>query len=418
MRTAPRFGIFVAVALCGGADWPQYRGPGGSGASIDAGPLPVAWDDKQNVAWRTALPGFGASSPVTWNDRIFLTAYSGYGVNASEPGDIRRLQRHVVCLNLATGAVLWDRTVPAAQPEQPYEGFLTLHGYASNTPATDGRRVYAFLGRSGVRAYDFDGREQWSADVGQGLDGWGSAASPIVFEHLLIVNAAVESHSLIALDKNTGRERWRAAPIRRCWGTPVIAASSRGSELVVSMEGQVLGFDPRTGKELWRCDAIPDYVCPSPVTAEGVVYVIGGRQGMALAIRTGGSGDVSQSHVLWRTGEGSNVASPLLHDGHLYWVSDRGLAYCLEAASGKVVYKERMASDKVYASIVSADHKLFAVTREDGAYVLPAQPRFEILAHNKLADDNSVFNAGPAPAGARLLLRSNRFLYALGLPGE
>lgn len=415
-----RAGLFCAVLalVTLGADWARYRGPDGSGVADRAGPLPLTWSDTQNVAWRTALPGFGTSSPIVWGDRVFLTAYSGYGTNEADPGDINRLERHVLGVQLQTGAILWDRKIPAAQPEQPYEGFMALHGYASNTPVTDGQRVYVFLGRGGVRAYDLEGHELWTASVGEGLDGWGSASSPLLVGNLLIVNASVESEALVALDKATGREAWRASPIRRCWGSPILATSPRGPELVVSMEGQVLGFDPQTGKERWRCEGVDDYVCPSPVTDDGVVYVIGGRQGLAMAIRTGGQGDVSNSHVIWRTNEGSNVSSPLLLDGHLYWVSDAGIAYCLKASNGDVVYKERLARDRVYASIVAADRKLFAVTRQDGTYVLPAEPRFEVLAHNTFEEDKSVFNASPAPVGSKLLLRSDRFLYSLGLPGR
>ncbi|HEX6985436.1 MAG TPA: PQQ-binding-like beta-propeller repeat protein, partial [Planctomycetaceae bacterium] len=187
------------------ADWPRFRGPNGSAVSADTD-LPVTWSDAENVAWKAALPGPGASSPVVSNGRVFVTCYSGYGVDRSNPGDPKDLQRHLVCLDPRDGRVLWDRTVPAVQPEDRYEGMLTEHGYASATPAADGERVYVFFGKSGVLAFDFDGNRLWQTSVGTGsaMMGWGSGTSLLLYKDLVIVNANAESESIVALDKATG----------------------------------------------------------------------------------------------------------------------------------------------------------------------------------------------------------------------
>jgi hypothetical protein len=207
--------------------------------------------------------------------------------------------------------------------------------------------------------------------------------------------------------------------------TPLLVSSSTDQpELVVSSPGRgkagfVFGIDPNTGKELWRCLGIPDsgYVVPSAIAHEGIVYAIGGRQNTALAVRAGGRGDVSNAHLLWRIGNGSNVASPVYHDGHLYWVHEnRGIAYCLDASNGRIAYEERLTPRPgiVYASAVVADGKLYCVSQHNGTYVIAAEPTFELLAHNVFKDDNSRANAGPVVSDGCLLLRNDRYLYCIG----
>jgi outer membrane protein assembly factor BamB len=186
-------------------------------------------------------------------------------------------------------------------------------------------------------------------------------------------------------------------------------------ELVVAIKGKLLAFDPATGEQLWNCDAIDDYICPSVVAEEGVVYAIGGRRATAVAVKAGGRGNVTQSHRLWSVAAGSNVASPLVHEGHLYWVSDAGIAHCLKADTGEIVYRERLPrAGRVYASVTLADGKLFSVSRESGAFVLAAAPEYKLLAQNSLSPDNSIFNASPVVSNGQLLLRSDQALYCIG----
>jgi outer membrane protein assembly factor BamB len=397
--------------------WPQFRGPGGHGRS-DAKGLPLTWSDEKNIVWKTALPGPGASSPIVQGHRIFLTCFTGYATSPGEPGDMNNLKRHVVCLNLADGKILWNTPVPAALPEQ--DRIREDHGYASSTPVTDGERVYAFFGKSGVFAFDLDGKQLWRAEVGSKLNGWGSATSPVLYRNLVLVNASIESESLVALDRATGREVWRAGGVKDSWHAPVLVNAPDGrTEVVTAIIKKVLAFDPENGQALWHCDTgINWYMCPTPIAQDGLVYSIGGRNpNGGLAIRAGGRGDVTGSHVVWKLNKGSNVPSPILHEGHLYFAHENlGIVYCVNAKSGEVVYEERLnpSPGQIYASPVLADGRLYFTGRGGRTIVIAAQPKFEQLADNSLEGNRGAFNASPAIAGRQLLLRSNRFLYSLG----
>lgn len=391
--------------------WSGFRGPGGQGASGVA--LPVKWSATENLAWKAALPGPGGSSPVVFGEKIFLTCFSGYAVPGAAGGDLNALRRHVLCLNRADGKVLWKKDVAAAQPEQAK---VRDHGYASSTPLADAERLYVFLGRSGVFAFSHDGKELWQTSVGDGIHGWGSAASPVLYKDFLIINASVESGALIALDKKTGKEVWRATGMKESWNTPILVPVGGKDELVVAIFGKVLGIDPATGEKLWSCATdIGWYMVPSLVNEKDVVYCIGGRSGGGLAVRAGGRGDVTATHRVWTMKKGSNVSSPVLHDGHLYFLHENlGMVICAEAATGKIVFEERLpGAGQFYASVVLADGKLYGVDRRGGVFVVGARPQFEFLAHNSIGDRSS-FDASPAADGSRLLIRSDKFLYAVG----
>ncbi|MEO2013029.1 MAG: PQQ-binding-like beta-propeller repeat protein [Fuerstiella sp.] len=414
MRTMlSRFVVLLIAATTplqlSAAEWLQFRGPGGQGTTSEKN-LPLTWSGTENVAWKTKLPGFGASSPIALGDSLYVTCYSGYGLDRQEPGELDDLRLHIVCLS-DQGEITWDKQV---RPSQPESERVKDHGYAGQTPATDGEHLYVFFGKTGVFKFDLDGNQLWQAGVGKKTHGWGCGTSPVLYKNLVIVNASVESGSLVAINKINGKEVWRTGGMKASWNTPHLVETADGrQELVVSVKNRILAFDPETGQELWNCDGIQDYVCPSIVSQEGVVYVIGGRQSRAIAIRAGGRGDVTESHQLWRARAGANVCSPVIHDGHLYWVSDRNMvAYCVRLSDGEVVYAERF-PDQPYASALVGDGKLYIVTRNGGTYVLAARPEFEQLAHNEL-DDRSTFNASPIVANGKLFLRSDRFLYCIG----
>ncbi|MCA9215464.1 MAG: PQQ-binding-like beta-propeller repeat protein [Planctomycetales bacterium] len=392
-----------------GKDWPQFRGPGGLGVSDETG-LPLNWSDEENIAWRRELPGFGSSSPITLGDRIYVTCYSGYGTG-DESQKMEDLRLHLVCLNRADGAVEWNQVI---QPDLPESERVRDHGYAGPTPATDGKFLYVFFGKTGVFKFDLKGNKIWQSSVGSKTHGWGCGTSPVLFENLVIVNASVESGSLVALDQETGDHVWRVGGMKESWNTPHLVKLANGDqELVVSVMDKILGVDPKTGDELWHCEGIHDYVCPSVISHGGIAYVIGGRRSMAIAVRAGGRGDVTESHKLWEAKAGANVSSPIIHDGHMYWVSDRNnIAYCLRLSDGEVLYSERF-PDQPYASATFGDGKIYVVTRYSGTYVLSAKPEFEQLAHNRLGD-RSTFNASPAISNGQLLLRSDRYLYCIG----
>ncbi|KPK97841.1 MAG: hypothetical protein AMK75_07210, partial [Planctomycetes bacterium SM23_65] len=368
-----------------GADWSRFRGPRGMGVS-DAKGLPVSWSARENIVWKTEMPGPGASSPIVFGDRVYVTCYTGYVVRRGAEGSLEELKRHLIAVRLSDGRILWNKAVPAKLPE---ERRIREHGYAASTPVADADRVYVFFGKSGVLAFDHDGKQLWQADVGSRTHGWGSGASPVLYKDLVFINASVESQSLVALDRRTGERKWQADGIRQAWNTPVLVTAKSGrQELIVPVQGSVLAFDPDSGERLWSCRTdIRWYMVPSVVAEDGVIYCLGGRSGTAaLAVRAGGSGEVTGSHRLWTSQKGSNVTSPVVHDGHLYWMHEqRGIAYCAVAASGEIVYEERLeGAGRVYASPLLADGRLYYLTRNGRTFVLACKPRFEQLAVNDL----------------------------------
>jgi outer membrane protein assembly factor BamB len=385
--------------------------------SADKG-LPAKWSDKENLVWKTPLPGPGGSSPIISGDLVFITCYTGYGIPGESQESQKELQRHLLCIDRKKGTILWDKAVAAKLPETPYRSHIALHGYASSTPATDGKLVYVFFGKSGVFAYDFKGKQVWQADVGNRTDKWGCATSPLLYKDLVIVNASVESGSLIALYKKDGKEAWKCPGIGRSWNSPVLAQGKDGQqEVVVRIPRSILGIDPATGHKRWHCDGFGDgYVCPSVVAQGGIIYSLGGRfEGEAAAVKTGGKGDVTNTHMVWSKRLGGPIPSPIIYQGYLYNVSDRGTASCFHAKDGEKVYAERLkGSGTLYASITIADGKIYAVSRNNGTYVLPAKPKFEVLAHNTFESDKSVFNGSPTVSNGQLFLRSDKCLYCIG----
>lgn len=409
--------VLTLIVFCStGADWKRFRGPGASGQSAETG-LPVEWDTAgKNVLWKKELPGPGASSPIVVDGRVYVTCYSGYGLDQQSPGERDALRRHLVAFNLADGQQVVDASEEVTQPVYDFKGFQALHGYASSTLASDGKQLFGFFGAGGVKSGTLSGDLLWTTDVGDKTNSWGSASSPVLFENLVIVNAFVQCGKLVALDKNTGDIVWRKEGIKSSWSSPVIVRTPDGkSELVINSKGEILAYDPATGDPLWRCQGIPDYVCPTVIAHDGVVYAIGGRKRTTVAVKAGGRGDVTKTHRLWEARKGSNVSSPVYHDGHLYFFHESaGVAYCLDAETGEVKFEERLdpRPDRIYASPVAADGRIYLVTRNEGAFVLAAKPEFELIAHNEPLDE-SVFNGSPAIVDKKILLRSDRYLYCL-----
>lgn len=406
--------LFVLTAPLCAADWTQFRGPQGLGISSEQG-LPVKWSSTENITWKAELPGPGSSCPIIAGNRVYLTCYTGYGLEPNK-GDQKDLLRHLLCFDRTSGKPLWTKEFKPRLPEHGYQGEGSYHGYAASTPLVEGDRLYVFFGKSGVFCFDLDGHEQWQASVGDGTHGWGSGTSPIVHDNLLIINASVESRSLVALDKTTGKEVWRAKDINSSWNTPLLVNGKQGPEVIVSVEGRLLSFNPNDGKPLWNADGVHRYVCPSVVTHDDVVYAIGGGH-TSLAVKLGGTGDVTATHTLWKKQLGSNVSSPVYHDGHIYWASDNGgVICCQDAATGETVYRERLepGSGTIWSSAVLGDGKLYFVSQHKGTFVVAAKPKFELLAHNVIKEDDSRTNASPAISNGQIFLRTDKNLYCIG----
>jgi outer membrane protein assembly factor BamB len=428
MNTTRRL-IVILVMICAtqvdAKDWPGFRGATYQGRTSDKY-LPLTWSDTENVRWKKALPGFGSSSPIVVRGRVYVTCYSGYGLDKDEPGDPGSLQRHVMCFKTSNGQLLWQKSFEAVQPELPYKGMLREHGYASSTPVSDGQRVYVFLGKNGVVAFDLNGEQLWQETVGTGSDTkkWGSATSPVLYKDLVIVNAWDEGKKLIALNKATGAPVWKIdlSETGLTYSTPVVAQlRNRTVELIMVLPTQVWGLSPQTGERLWTVSTtMKDSTLGTPVVVGDVVYAYGGGPGslMGLAIRLGGRGDVTDTHVVWSGKEAVSGPSPVVVGEHLYWVDTSGKACCQRVKTGKLQYTRDLPAAgrfSVYASVIEAEGRVYAVTRQGGTFVLPAKPGFRILAHNSLASDGSDFNGSPAVSNSKIFMRSNRFLYCIGL---
>lgn len=440
LRVLALAALLPLTTVAQAADWSRFRGPNGNAVSEEKG-LPTKWSDsaENGLVWKTSLPGEGASSPVIAGDKVFVTCYEGREA---------KVERSVVCVSRKDGKILWKKPVKGVSSEDSWSGMgVPTHGYASNTPATDGERVFAFFGKAGIYAYDLDGKELWHKSVGTQSDNmrWGSGTSPIVYKNLVIVDAAAESKTIYAFDTKTGKEVWKspADSLGSSWSTPILAETAAGKqELVVAVPGEVWGFNPDDGTFLWYCEGPRTIAaCASAVAKDGIVYVVGaqggGGGGEAVAIKTGGKDDASKN-IVWRASSGSYVTSPVIVGDYLYCVSDQGIAWCLNRADGTSVYKERLSGGAApaggppgggfggggrgrwmgggsmfYASVVAVDGKLYAVSRNKGTFVLAAEPKYKVLATN-LLDDTSPFNASPAIQDGQIYLRSDKFLYCIG----
>ncbi|MGD9857939.1 MAG: PQQ-binding-like beta-propeller repeat protein [Planctomycetaceae bacterium] len=441
--------LLLSTSLNAG-DWLRFRGPNGTGVSSDT-KVPTAWSDTQNLKWKCELPGPGLSCPIVVGDKVFVTSYTGYGTSRENPGKMEDLQRHLICVDRNSGKILWNSTIAAVQPEDPYEGFMQEHGYASHTPTSDGERVYAFFGKSGVAAFDLDGKQLWQTSVGaeSGIRNWGTASSPILYEDLVIVPATAESEALVALNKDTGSEVWRkeAAGFSGAWGTPLLVNTGERDELVFAVAGEIWSFNPEDGKLLWYAQGPEsDYVTTSAVAGDGVVYFVGGRPGGGVAVRLGGTGDVTKTHVVWSGSVQGGIPTPVLHNGYLFAFSGDRVT-CVSAETGKSAGQARLGAGgggdaapaegrrpggggpppggfggrggrggmggQSYASPIVVNGKIYLPTRNGTVYIVQADPQLKVIAQNRFNSDTSEFHATPAVSNGQLFLRSNKALYCI-----
>ena len=342
--------VCVVSPMSDASDWTRFRGPNGSGVSPDTAPIPLTWSETENLKWTARLPGPGLSCPIVIGDRVVVTCWSGYAVDKSEPGSLESMKRNALCLDRATGDVLWSHEEPPVLPENEFRGMFAENGYASHTPVTDGERVYVFFGKTGVLALDLgDGRELWKKTVGENLErrGWGSASSPIVFENLVIVPAFVEGDKMVAFDGATGKQVWSqdSPGYTSNWSTPILVEAEGRTDLVLAVPGEVWGVNPETGKLRWYCEVPGSDSARASVVADGetIVVMAGGRgASTSMAIRCGGKGDVKDTHVLWTGRDVSSTASPVIHNGRMYLVNNK-VATSVDMATGKRISQTRLA---------------------------------------------------------------------------
>ena len=440
MTRAFKLGLALAM-VCGGsvaaADWPQWRGPRGTGAT-DEKNLPVTWSATENVAWKAAIGGLGVSSPIVSGDRVFVTSQIGTGVR--RPGNHPRLAQGsgtvgeralpagrggqaddrtffvVEAFHRADGRRLWQYRMEATGP---LPGVHDKHNLASPSPVTDGQMVYAWFGTGQIVALDMNGKVVWERHLGKEIGpfdiNWGHASSPTLFGDtvLLLCDHAPASY-LLAVDKKTGKERWRAdrGKGRMSYTTPFVVESATGQELIVNSSQRVDAYDPRSGAFLWHVGGSNQFPIPAPTFHDGVLYMTRGyRSGPYMAIRPGGRGDISASHVVWEVPTGAPYISSLVYDeGILYMASDVGAVTAIDAATGKRIWQQRV--EGIFsASPVAGDGKIYFVSETGETIVLKAGRQPEVLARNDIGER---LIASPAISNGQIFLRSDDRLFAIG----
>lgn len=429
----------IWLPLLSAEDWPQWRGPSSNGVSIETG-LPTQWNSTKNIAWKVALAGTGTSSPIVVGSLVIVTSQIGaYSTGDRKDPVLARDDGALAAKENAIGHVaspdgnayltveafrrndgkrLWEYKTLAtgARPENHEK-----HNLATPTPVSDGKRIYAWFGNGEIVALDMQGREVWKRhlgkDKGSFLNNWGHGSSPALYKDLLILLCDHRPISyLLAVDAATGEERWKVdrGTGRVSHSTPVVVTGPEGDELIINSNARIDAYDPASGKLLWHAGSERQTPIPSAVFHDGTIYLARGyRNSDILAIRAGGRGNVSESHLRWRMPNGgSYVPSIVQYQGLLYMTNEVGVVTCATAETGTPVWKERL-NGIFFASPVAADGKIYLVSETGETFVLRAGRKAEVLSRNELGER---FLASPAISSGMLVLRGDRTLFAVAEP--
>ncbi len=426
-------GMLLVEAKPGSSNWAQWRGNDGQGISTETN-LPTEWDGTKNVQWKTPITGRGHSSPIVWGNRIFLTSdIEGEVVPGAKAtvhilgkeefkhpdwaGSDRKHTMKVICVDAGNGKVLWEQTA--------YEGTVfdyrhRRNTYASPTPATDGKMVYAYFGSEGLYAYDYKGKQVWKKSVG-GIKtlGMGVGTSPILYENLVILQCDEnegQNSFMVAFDKANGNEVWRVKrPVQVSWSTPALVKTKERTELITNGNEFTLSYDPKTGKELWRAPGVKSNAIHTPLIGDGMIIVSAGYpEKRTIAIKLGGNGDLTNTeNIAWKYEKGTAYcSSPILYGDYIYLISDKGMLTCVEVKTGKVVYEG--ARVPVPASFMSSpvafDGKLLITSDDGDTFVVKAGPKHEIIRTNSLGEP--VYTT-PALANGKIYIRGEKNLYCI-----
>ncbi len=428
------------ASLAFAQNWPSFRGPNASGTADGQNP-PVSWDAPKNVniRWKTPIPGLAHSSPVVWGDRVFVTtAVSSNPKSDFRPGahdvfeGLKDTSRHawkVYCLDKNTGRILWERTAHEGVPRGKRHA---TSSHANPTPATDGKHLVAFFGSEGLYAYDLDGKLLWKQDLGvlhaggyfDPDDDWGVASSPIIYRHLVIVQCDIQKNSfLAAFDLRDGKQVWRTSRDELpSFATPTVYSGKGRVELVTNARS-IRGYDPLTGKELWKLANNAEYAIATPIVGRDLIVINDSYPSQPLyAIRPGAVGDislkdgaVSNDHVAWSKKRGGQWLgqTPLLYGDLLYTGSSNGILACYDPKAGERIYHQRLKAGGFTASPVAADGRLYFTSEDGEVFVVKAGPKYELLSTNPLGE---IVFATPAISGGMIFIRGQNHLYAIGEP--
>jgi outer membrane protein assembly factor BamB len=392
----------VMVTVARAEEWPGWRGPRRDGTSEETG-IPTRWSPTEHVLWKVPIPGKGHSSPIVWGDRIFVTTCLE-----------NELKRVLLCLDRRSGKVLWERVVLTAKLERKH----SLNSFASSTPLTDGQHVWvSFLDfpNMEVFCYDMAGNLAWRHSPGKFYSVHGFCSPPLLYKDMVIVNGDQDAVAyIVALDKTTGAERWRAdRPNRtRSYSPPILINAAGRNQLVLSGSKCVASYDPDTGQQNWIVDGPTEQFVAGLVYTDGVLFLTGGYPELhLLGIRPDGEGNVTHTHVVWHERRGASyVPSPIANDKYFFVVSDTGMASCLEAKTGKRMWMEHLGRHHS-ASPVSAGGYLYFPDDDGTTFVVKAAGKFELVGRNALGEE---CYASPAVAHGQLFLRTLHHLYCIG----
>jgi outer membrane protein assembly factor BamB len=401
--------LLLAVSVGRAENWPAWRGPTGQGYSNDKN-LPTKWSATENVKWKIPLPDDGNSTPVVWGEKIFLT-------QATEMGKKRSLW----CLSRKDGSKLWEKTVAYGGDEPKHQ----TNTFCASSPVTDGERVVVWHGSAGLYCYDLNSTELWNRNLGTCIHMWGNASSPVIYKDHVILNFGPgERTFLIAINKKNGTDAWkieeRVGTVREyvgSWSTPVVAEVKGRTELLVSWPAVVKSYEPQTGNLIWSSRGLEKeggadrLTYASPLVANDVVVAMAGFNGSAIGVKAGGTGDVTDSHRLWRVTKGNpqRVGSGVIVGDHVYSAEENGVA-CIELKTGKEVWKQPVPG-RTWSSLVHADGKLFVVGEQGETFVLAAKPELELIARNQL--DGAITRASLVPSEGELLIRTYKHLWCI-----
>ena len=415
-RIVPVVFVLMVGSTVFADNWPAWRGADGTGISRERN-LPIRWSPTENIRWKVPLPEACNSTPVIWENHVFLTQ----GLDGGR-------RRALLALDRETGKTLWQCEVPCATKETTHR----QNPPCSSSPVTDGKTVYTYLASSGVLAFDFKGNELWKRDFGPVLHRWGNGGSPVLYKNLLILfHGPGDPSILYALDKNTGETIWKSqevginSNIFGSWSTPLVLRTSKRDELILPLPGEKIGgvgwfksYDPNNGKLLWQCDGLGNEVYAMPIVGNdgGIIVGISGHNGPTMAVRPGGSGNVTESHRLWRTEKKTpqRIGSGVIHKGHLFIADANGIMECLDAKTGEVVWKERVGGN-LWGSILLAGGNPYATNLEGDTFIVSASPKYELVAKNSLGEPTY---AALAVSNGELFLRTQKHLYCISAKKE